>query len=49
MTATRLFLTHFGLNSIVNYEDFLAVQKFADADHKFNYLQNFNVLDKTRE
>lgn len=45
----RLILAHLGILSVENYEDLFEVQKFNDPDHKFNYLQNFNVLDKSRE
>jgi len=38
-----------GVLSWQNFDEFLSVQKFNDADRKFNYLQNFSVLDKTKE
>lgn len=49
MTAARLFLSHMSFLRPINYDELFAVQKFHDPDHKFNYLQNFSVLDKTRE
>jgi len=48
-TAARLFLSHIGITSMDMFEDLIPLQKFNDPDHKFNYLQNFTVLDKTKE
>jgi len=48
-TVTRLFLSHLGLTSLANFEEIINLQKFNVPDQKFNYLQNFNVLDKTKE
>jgi len=48
-TSARLFLSHLGITSLDMFEDLIPLQKFNDPDHKFNYLQNFTVLDKTKE
>jgi len=45
---SRLLMNHLGLSSLENFENLGALQKFNDPN-KFNYLQNFNVLDKNRE
>ena len=48
-TASRLMLSHLGLLSLENFDELMMVQKFNDPDRKFNYLQNFAVLDKSKE
>lgn len=49
LTASRLLLAHLGILSLKSFDDLLAVQRFNEPDRKFNYLQNFSVLDKTKE
>jgi len=48
-TAGRLLLTHLGLLSLSNFDEFLMLQRFNEPDRKFNYLQNYSILDKSRE
>jgi hypothetical protein len=48
-TPSRLLLSQLGLGALTNYENFFAVQKFNSPETKFNYLQNFNLIDKSKE
>jgi len=48
-TPTRLLVNHLGIGNLMNYENFLAVQKFNSPESKFNYTQNFNLIDKNKE
>jgi hypothetical protein len=48
-TNSRLFLSCLGINSIENYDELFTVQRFNDPQSRFNYLQNFANLDKTKE
>jgi len=48
-TSSRLLLSHLGISALNNYDELFSVQRFNDPLSRFNYLQNFANLDKTRE
>eukprot|EP01119_Soliformovum_irregulare_P014246 TRINITY_DN3888_c0_g1_i5.p1 TRINITY_DN3888_c0_g1~~TRINITY_DN3888_c0_g1_i5.p1 ORF type:complete len:730 (-),score=262.15 TRINITY_DN3888_c0_g1_i5:86-2275(-) len=48
-TVTRLFMSNLGLLNTHNFDDLFFVERFTDMDRQFNYAQNFNLLDKTKE